>query len=76
MKTLIYEALESLTNQAPEKHAKIRQSLYEQLDLPFEQQLTLYSQALGPASSGILESVQAMNNAAESFVRLFETPER
>ncbi len=75
MKTIIYEALVSLANQAPENHAKIRQSLYEQLDLPFDKQLDLYSHALGPASSGMLDSVQAMNNAADSVVKLFEMPE-
>ncbi len=75
MKTIIYEALVSLANQAPENHAKIRQNLYEQLDLPFDKQLALYAQALGPASSGMLDSIQAMSNAADSAVKLFETPE-
>ncbi len=36
MKALIYETLVSLANQDPEQHAKIRQNLYEQLDLPFD----------------------------------------
>lgn len=34
MKTLIYDTLVNLANQEPEHHAKIRQNLYEQLDLP------------------------------------------
>ncbi|MEK6215493.1 MAG: PAS factor family protein, partial [Vibrio fluvialis] len=55
MKTLIYETLISLASQEPEQHAQIRQNLYEQLDLPFDKQLALYSCALGPASSGKLE---------------------
>ncbi len=76
MKTLIYETLVSLANQAPEQHAKIRQSLYEQLDLPFDKQLALYVRALGPASSGMLDSDRVMNNAVESAINLFETPER
>ncbi|GAJ76484.1 PAS factor [Vibrio sp. JCM 18905] len=46
MKTLIYETLISLANQEPEQHARIRQNLYEQLDLPFDKQLALYSCAL------------------------------
>lgn len=76
MKDLIYETLVSLSNQNPEQHSRIRQSLYEQLDLPFDKQLDLYAAALGPASSGKLENEQAMNSAVESAIRLLETPER
>ncbi|MEF1336558.1 PAS factor family protein, partial [Vibrio rotiferianus] len=56
MKALIYDTLVSLANQEPEQHARIRQQLYDQLDLPFDKQLALYACALGPASSGKLES--------------------
>ncbi|NAX29110.1 secretion protein, partial [Vibrio sp. V37_P2S8PM304] len=66
MKTLIYETLIRLTSQEPEQHAQIRQNLYEQLDLPFDKQLALYACALGPASSGKLESSQSINNAVDS----------
>ncbi|EKO3695172.1 secretion protein, partial [Vibrio metschnikovii] len=52
-----------------------RQNLYDHLGLPFEKQLTLYSQALGPAGSGKLENEQAMSNAVESVIKLLETPE-
>ncbi|WP_241571551.1 PAS factor family protein [Vibrio parahaemolyticus] len=76
MKTLIYDTLISLTSQEPEQHARIRQNLYEQLDLPFDKQLALYSCALGPASSGKLESSQGINNAVDCAVKLLETPER
>ncbi len=75
MKALIYETLVSLANQDPEQHAKIRQNLYEQLDLPFDKQLALYARALGLASSGKLETEQAMSNAVESAMHLLETPE-
>lgn len=75
MKALIYETLVSLSNQDPEQHAQIRQSLYEQLDLPLDKQLALYSEALGPASAGKLDNNQAMNNAVETVIQLLETPE-
>ncbi|MBF4258875.1 secretion protein [Vibrio anguillarum] len=75
MKALIYETLISLANQDPEQHAKIRENLYEQLGLPLDKQLALYSRALGPASSGKLENDQALNNAVESAIKLLETPE-
>ncbi|MGR5175327.1 PAS factor family protein [Vibrio parahaemolyticus] len=76
MKALIYETLVSLANQDPEQHAEIRQNLYSQLDLPFDKQLALYAGALGPASSGKLDSDQALNNAVDSVIQLLETPER
>lgn len=75
MKALIYDTLVSLANQDPEQHAKIRQDLYDQLDLPFDKQLALYAGALGPASAGKLQSNQALNNAVEQVVQLLETPE-
>lgn len=76
MKNLIYDTLVSLANQEPEQHAKIRQDLYEQLDLPFDKQLILYTCALGPASSGKLDNSEAVNNTVESVIKLLETPER
>ncbi|ALR15620.1 MULTISPECIES: PAS factor family protein [Vibrio] len=76
MKNLIYDTLVSLANQEPEQHAKIRQDLYEQLDLPFDKQLILYTCALGPASSGKLDNSEALNNTVESVIKLLETPER
>ncbi|MBY8317874.1 PAS factor family protein [Vibrio fluvialis] len=75
MKTLIYETLISLASQEPEQHAQIRQNLYEQLDLPFDKQLALYSCALGPASSGKLESSEGIHNAVDCAVKLLGTPE-
>ncbi|RJX72964.1 secretion protein [Vibrio sinensis] len=75
MKPLIYETLVNLANQDPEQHATIRQNLYEQLDLPFDKQLALYAGALGPASSGKLESHEAISNAVDSVIHLLETPE-
>ncbi|AEX21833.1 MULTISPECIES: PAS factor family protein [Vibrio] len=76
MKNLIYDTLVSLANQEPEQHAKIRQDLYEQLDLPFDKQLILYTCALGPASSGKLDNSEALNNTVESVIKLLGTPER
>ncbi len=76
MKTLIYETLVTLANQEPEQHAQIRQNLYEQLDLPFEKQLVLFTCALGPAGSGKLDNEEAINSTVESVMKLLETPER
>ncbi|WP_332421073.1 PAS factor family protein [Vibrio metschnikovii] len=75
MKALIYETLIKLASKDPEQHAQIRQNLYDHFGLPFEKQLTLYSQALGPAGSGKLENEQAMSNAVENVIKLLETPE-
>ncbi|ENM5791974.1 secretion protein [Vibrio mimicus] len=75
MKSLISETLVSLANQEPEQHAETRQYLYEQLDLSFEKQLALYSCALGPASSGKLESSKDFTKAIESAIRILEMPE-
>ncbi len=72
MKNLIYDTLLSLASQEPEQHAQIRQSLYEQLDLPFDKQLVLYNCALGPASSGKLGNSEVLNKAAEAVVKLLE----
>ena len=76
MKTLIYDTLVNLANKEPEHHAKIRQNLYEKLDLTFDKQLALYACALGPASSGKLESPQGIENAVNRAIRLLTTPER
>ena len=73
--TLIYDTLVSLASEEPEQHAEIRQNLYEELGLPFDKQLALYSCALGPASSGKIEDRQGINNAVESVIKLLETPE-
>ncbi|MGY0615942.1 PAS factor family protein [Vibrio sp. FJH11] len=75
MKNLIYDTLVSLASQEPELHAQIRQSLYEQLDLPFDKQLVLYNCALGPASSGKLDNNEALNNTVDTVVKLLEIPE-
>ncbi|WP_162046540.1 PAS factor family protein [Vibrio taketomensis] len=74
--TLIHDTLLDLTTHAPQHHAAIRQSLYDQLDLPFEKQLVLYSCALAPASSGKLEGSQDINRAVDSVMKLLEMPER
>ncbi|AXT72978.1 PAS factor family protein [Vibrio natriegens] len=53
---IIYSTLQNLIENAPEQHARIRQTLYEQLKLPFEKQLALYNNILGPVSAGRLGS--------------------
>ncbi|MCG3761047.1 PAS factor family protein [Vibrio cincinnatiensis] len=75
MKTLIYDTVINLANQAPEQHAETRQQLYNRLALPFEKQLALYSCVLGPASSGKLESPHSINYAVDRAIELLETPE-
>ncbi|MGF1753360.1 PAS factor family protein [Vibrio makurazakiensis] len=50
--TLIYDTLTSLSSGQPEEYAEIRQNLYNHLDLSFDKQLALYSNVLGPVSSG------------------------
>lgn len=75
MKTKIYQTLKSLADQAPEQHAQIRQSLYDQLDLSFDKQLELYTNVLGPASAGKFESSQALDNAVANAMKVLETPE-
>ena len=73
---LIYDTLIDLSNNAPEHHAKIRQNLYDQLDLPLNKQRDLYSNALGPASSGLLESNADVNNTLNIAIKALETPEK
>lgn len=73
--TLIYDTLIDLSNNAPEQHAEIRQNLYDQLDLPLNKQRDLYSNALGPASSGKLETSSDFDNALNIAVRALEIPE-
>ncbi len=58
MKTLIFDTLVNLANQEPEHHAKIRQNLYEQLDLPFDKQLALYACALTQRVQGNWKAVK------------------
>nr|WP_017051665.1 PAS factor family protein [Vibrio sp. 03-59-1] len=74
--TLIYDTLIDLSNNEPEQHAEIRQNLYNQLDLPLDKQRTLYSNALGPASSGKLEKRADFDNALNVAIRALETPEK
>lgn len=73
---LIYDTLVDLSNNAPEQHAKIRQNLYDQLDLPLNKQRDLYSNALGPASSGMLENNSDFNNTVNIAIKALETPEK
>jgi hypothetical protein len=75
MKTVIYDTLKSLVDQAPEQHAQIRQSLYDQLDLSFGKQIELFTNVLAPASSGKLENSQDFDNAVETALKVLETPE-
>ncbi|MCQ1059672.1 PAS factor family protein [Photobacterium sp. DNB23_23_1] len=63
--TLIYDTSMRLTAQNPEHHAEIRQGLYEQLGLPFCKQLALYTNVLGPASSGKLECSNQIKKAVD-----------
>ncbi|MGR5069376.1 MULTISPECIES: PAS factor family protein [Vibrio] len=72
---LVYDTLMDLTKTAPDEHAKIRQNLYDQLNLPFNKQLTLYAQVLAPASSGKLEDSSDIDNALSIAMRVIETPE-
>ncbi|SMY16170.1 Pas factor saposin fold protein [Photobacterium aquimaris] len=76
IESLIYDTLIDLSNNVPEKHAKIRQNLYDQLDLPLNKQRDLYSNALGPASSGILESNADFHNTVNIAIKALETPEK
>ncbi|MCY9826863.1 PAS factor family protein [Vibrio chagasii] len=61
--TLIYDTLKGLAAQAPEQHAELRQRLYEQLSLPFNKQLSLYANVLGPISSGKLSGCENNDKA-------------
>ncbi|MEC6813621.1 PAS factor family protein [Photobacterium toruni] len=73
---LIYDTLIDLSNNAPERHSEICQNLYNQLDLPLDKQLSLYSNALGPASSGMLENHADFNNTLNIAVRALELSEK
>ncbi len=63
--SLIYDTLVNLTQQEPECHAQIRQKLYDQLNLPFEKQVELYTNILAPASSGKLENRTDIDSALD-----------
>ena len=76
IENLIYNTLIDLSNNAPEQHAQIRQNLYNQLDLPLNKQRSLYSNALGPASSGILENNADFHNTLNIAIKALETPEK
>ncbi|NVN83442.1 PAS factor family protein [Vibrio sp. Scap16] len=70
--TLIYDTLKGLAAQAPEQHAEIRQRLYEQLSLPFNQQLSLYANVLGPISSGKLSGCDNIDKAVGLALEVLE----
>ncbi|MDF2152114.1 PAS factor family protein [Vibrio sp. CAU 1672] len=74
--TLIYDTLQNLASQEPEQHAKIRQNLYDHLDLPFDKQLALYTSVLAPVGSGKIEDNQGISNAVDTAIKILETPER
>lgn len=76
IENLIYDTLIDLSNNAPEQHAQIRQNLYDQLDLPLNKQRSLYSNALGPASSGILENNADFHNTLSIAIKALDTPEK
>ncbi len=76
IENLIYDTLIDLSNNAPEQHAQIRQNLYDQLDLPLNKQRSLYSNALGPASSGILENNADFHNTLSIAIKALETAEK
>jgi hypothetical protein len=70
--TLVYDTLKSLAAHAPEQHAEIRQRLYEQLSLPFNKQLSLYANVLGPISSGKLAGCDNIDKAVELALDVLE----
>lgn len=70
--TLIYDTLKGLAAQAPEQHAEIRQRLYEQLSLPFNKQLSLYANVLGPISSGKLSGCENIDKAVGLALEVLE----
>ncbi len=70
--TLVYDTLKSLATHAPEQHAEIRQRLYEQLSLPFNKQLSLYANVLGPISSGKLAGCANIDKAVELALDVLE----
>ena len=67
--SLVFDSSIRLYNNAPERHAQIRQRLYEQLALPFEKQLTLYTHVLGPVSSGKLECPELIKKTVNSVIQ-------
>ena len=67
--SLVYDSSIRLYENSPEHHAQIRQGLYEQLDLPFNKQLMLYTNLLGPVSSGKLECPQLIKQAVNSVIQ-------
>lgn len=67
-KTFIYNTLKKLSEDHLENHAQIRQSLYEELSLPFNQQIDLYTNVLAPISSGRCENMEKALDMALLFV--------
>ncbi|MDK9738200.1 PAS factor family protein [Vibrio sp. D404a] len=65
--TLIYNTLEGLSSAEPQQLAQIRQDLYNQLGLTFEQQTALYTSVLGPAGAGKLTD---LDNAVLSACKI------
>ncbi len=71
--SLIYDTLVDLTQNEPEYHAQIRQKLYDQLNLPFEKQIALYTNILAPASSGKLEKRADIDSAVDLAAKVLGT---
>ncbi|MCA0936282.1 PAS factor family protein [Vibrio alginolyticus] len=71
--SLIYDTLVDLTQNEPECHAQIRQKLYDQLNLPFEKQIALYTNILAPASSGKLENRADIDSAVDLAAKVLGT---
>ncbi|WP_295891773.1 PAS factor family protein [uncultured Vibrio sp.] len=67
--SLVYDSSMRLFENSPEHHAQIRQGLYEQLNLPFGKQLTLYSNLLGPICSGKLECPELIKKAVDIAIK-------
>ncbi len=74
--SLIYDTLLDLTQQEPKCHAQIRQKLYDQLNLPFEKQIALYTHILAPASSGKFEDSSDIDSALDRAVKVLGIQER
>jgi hypothetical protein len=66
---LVFDSSMHLCKNTPEQHAQIRQELYQQLNLPFSKQLTLYTKVLGPVSSGKLECPEMIKKAIHCAVK-------
>ncbi|CAE6937310.1 PAS factor family protein [Vibrio alginolyticus] len=71
--SLIYDTLVDLTQNEPECHAQIRQKLYDQLNLPFEKQVALYTNILAAASSGKLENRADIDSAVDLAAKVLGT---